>query len=220
MATRVPDHSFRRSAITMSLALACAVPLLAQQAASSGRVFTADDYARAERFMGYNTNPLVFHGAVRPNWLAEADLLPAAARGAASADDRFWYRVTVPGGTEYILVDPARGTRERAFDHEKLAAALSTAASGRYAALTLPFSDIDFSADGRSVEFVAAKRRWSCDRQGTLCTSKGDAPAPRAASARALRDATRSPRRTAPGPRSSATSISGCATSPVRRKRS
>ena len=179
MATRVPDHSFRRSAITMSLALACAVPLLAQQAASSGRVFTADDYARAERFMGYNTNPLVFHGAVRPNWLAEADLLPAAARGAASADDRFWYRVTVPGGTEYILVDPARGTRERAFDHEKLAAALSTAAGGRYAALTLPFSDIDFSADGRSVEFVAAKRRWSCDRQGTLCTSKGDAPAPR-----------------------------------------
>ena len=88
--------------------------------------------------------------------------------------------MSVPGGAEFVLVDPARGIRERAFDHEKLAAALSTAASGRYTALTLPFSDIDLTADGRSVEFVAAKRRWSCDRQGTLCTSKGDAPAPRA----------------------------------------
>ena len=77
MATRVPDRSSRPSAITMTFVLACAVPLMAQQAASSGRVFTADDYARAERFMGYNTNPLVFHGAVRPNWLAESDLLPA-----------------------------------------------------------------------------------------------------------------------------------------------
>jgi dipeptidyl aminopeptidase/acylaminoacyl peptidase len=160
--------------------LASAVPLMAQQAASTPRVFTADDYARAERFMGYNTNPLVFHGAVRPNWLAESDLLPAAARGTATSEDRFWYRVSVPGGAEFILVDPARATKERAFDHDKLAAALSTAANGRYTALTLPFNDIDFTADGRSIEFVAAKRRWSCDREGNQCTSKGDAPPARA----------------------------------------
>ena len=96
MATRVPDRSSRPSAITMTLVLACAVPLMAQQAASSGRVFTADDYARAERFMGYNTNPLVFHGTVRPNWLGASELLPAAARGAAGADDRFWYRSERP----------------------------------------------------------------------------------------------------------------------------
>ena len=131
-------------------------------------MFTADDYARAERFMGYNTNPLVFHAAVRPNWLADSALLPVAARGAASADDRFWYRVTVPGRQRSSSWSIRRArTRERAFDHEKLAAALSTAASGRYTALTLPFSDIELSADGRSVEFAAAKRRWSCDRQGS-----------------------------------------------------
>jgi len=33
------------------------------------RVLTAQDYARAEKFMGYNTNPLVFRSGVRPNWL-------------------------------------------------------------------------------------------------------------------------------------------------------
>ena len=78
---------------------------------------TADDYARAERFMGYNTTPLVFRTAVRPNWLT---------------DDRFWYRNTVPGGAEFILVDPARATRERAFDHEQAGRRrLSSAASER-----------------------------------------------------------------------------------------
>src|SRR5262245_23652750 len=179
MAARISDRSSGPSAISVMLVLASAIRLMAQQAAPAGRVFTAEDYARAERFMGYNTNPLVFHGAVRPNWLAESELLPAAGPGKAAADDRFWYRVTVPGGAEFILVDPARGTKERAFDHDKLAAALSAAANGRYTALTLPFTDIDLTADGRSVEFVAAKKRWSCDRQGTSCTSKGDAP-PRA----------------------------------------
>jgi len=177
--TRVSHRSSRPSVFATAFVLACAVPLMAQQAASTARVFTADDYARAERFMGYNMSPLVFHAAVRPTWLADSTQLPPTARGAASADDRFWYRVSVPGGTEFILVDPARGTKERAFDHEKLAAALSTAASAKYTALTLPFTDIELAADGRSVEFVAAKRRWSCDRQGSQCTSRGDAPAMR-----------------------------------------
>ena len=103
------------------------------------------------------------------------DAAARSARGATS-DDRFWYRVSVQGGAEFILVDPARGTKERAFDHEKLAAALSTAASGRYSALTLPFTEIELPADGRTVEFAAAKRRWSCDRQGSQCTARGEAP--------------------------------------------
>ena len=38
-------------------------------------------------------SPLVFRMAVRPNWLS---------------DDRFWYRNAIPGGAEFILVDPAR----------------------------------------------------------------------------------------------------------------
>ena len=53
----------------------------AQQNAAAPRVLTAADYARAERFMTYNTTPLVSRSGVRPNWLP---------------DDRFWYRVTTP----------------------------------------------------------------------------------------------------------------------------
>ncbi len=115
--------------------------------------------------MGYNTTPLVFRTTVRPTWLPE---------------DRFWYRNTIPGGAEFMLVDSARATREPAFDHARLAATLSTAAGATYTAVGLPFTEIELSADGRAVEFVAAKRRWSCDRQGSACTSLGAAPdAPR-----------------------------------------
>src|SRR5262249_16918613 len=36
---------------------------------------------------------------------------------------RFWYRNDLAGGTrEFVLVDAERGTREPAFDHQKLAA--------------------------------------------------------------------------------------------------
>jgi dipeptidyl aminopeptidase/acylaminoacyl peptidase len=144
-------------------ALALVTPVLAQQAESVRRVLTADDYARAERFMGYNTQPLVFRNAVRPTWLA---------------NDRFWYRNTVPGGAEFILVDPARASRERAFDHARIAAALSAAANAKYSELTLPFTEFEFSADSSSIMFNAAKRRWTCDRQGTACTAAGAAVTP------------------------------------------
>jgi dipeptidyl-peptidase-4 len=56
------------------------------------RALTADDYARAERFMTYNTTPLVLHAGVRARWLS---------------DDRFWYRTTTEKGVETFLVDPS-----------------------------------------------------------------------------------------------------------------
>ena len=78
-----------KSAILICVAL---IPAAAQQ-----RVFTAADYARAEKFMGYNATPLVLHSGGRVTWLA---------------DDRFWYRTTTAAGTEFVLVDAARGTKQ------------------------------------------------------------------------------------------------------------
>src|ERR1700693_118032 len=89
--------------------LSIAVCGLAQQP----RAVTAADYARAEKFMSYNTAPLVLRSGVRPGWLA---------------DYRFWYRNITEAGSEFILVDPVKGTRVPAFDHVRLAAALSAVA--------------------------------------------------------------------------------------------
>ena len=48
--------------------LAFAVMLgITASAFSQQRAYTAEDYKRAEKFMGYNTNPLVLRSGVRPD---------------------------------------------------------------------------------------------------------------------------------------------------------
>ena len=139
-----------------------AATLLAIASASAQQKFTAADYAHAEQLMGYNTSPLVLRSGVRPNWLP---------------DERFWYRVTTAEGAEFVLVDPAKGTRAPAFDHARLAAALSTATGRAYTAGNLPFQEIEFSSDGQSVS-VQAGGRWKCDVKGATCTAEeGATPA-------------------------------------------
>src|SRR6516162_105706 len=87
--------------------------------------FSAADYQRAEKFMGYNTTPLVYRSGVRPNWIS---------------GERFWYRVTTAQGSEFVLVDPEKGTRAPAFDHAKMASALTAATGSIYDAGRLPFT--------------------------------------------------------------------------------
>ncbi|MFC6224414.1 DPP IV N-terminal domain-containing protein [Hymenobacter artigasi] len=106
---------------------------------------TAEDYARAERFLSYNTQPLVDHSAGQPNWLA---------------GDRFWYRVLTANGSEFILVDPARKTRTAAFNQAKLAAALSSATGKTYEAARLPFRTFAFSPDEKTISFAANGKSW------------------------------------------------------------
>ena len=134
----------------------CLAASLLVIASASAQKFTAADYARAEKLMGYNTTPLVLHSGVRPNWLP---------------DERFWYRVTTAEGAEFVLVDPVKGTRAPAFDHAKVAAALSTATGRAYGAGNLPFQEIEFSADGQSIS-VQAGGRWKCDVKGAKCSAE------------------------------------------------
>lgn len=119
-----------------------------------GQQFTADDYARAEKFMGYNTTPLVSGAGIRPTWVN---------------GDKFWYRNSTAEGFEFILVDPATGARTPAFQHLKLAEALSTAASAKYEATKLPFQTIALSDDGKFVSVNVGGKAWKCDVRGDSC---------------------------------------------------
>lgn len=143
---------------------ALAPALLLISALSAFAQITADDYARAEKFLSYNTAPLVDRGPVRPNWLE---------------GDRFWYRTMNPTGSEFILVDAARGTRAPFFDQAKLAAALSAASGGKFEGSRLPFST--FKMDGNSIAFSADKKYWKCDTQAYTCAEvpRPDPAAPR-----------------------------------------
>jgi dipeptidyl aminopeptidase/acylaminoacyl peptidase len=128
----------------------------------SERQYTAQDYAQAERFMWYNVLPLANQGVVHARWLD---------------DGRFWYRDANESGVTYLLVDPGKGTRNAAFDHARLAAALNTASgakikddarhlkidefslSDRDTVLTLHYSD------GVSYHCAGAPNEYHCERR-------------------------------------------------------
>ena len=86
---------------------------------------TLADYQRGQE-LARKTQGLVVDAPGAANWIGETD--------------HFWYSKSVKGGTEFLLVDAAAATKKPAFDHEKLAAALSSASGKKYTALTLPFA--------------------------------------------------------------------------------
>jgi dipeptidyl aminopeptidase/acylaminoacyl peptidase len=125
---------------------------------AQGKQFTTEDYARAEKFMGYNVNPLVYHGVARPTWME---------------DGRFWYRDNGPTGVTFMVVDPAKGTKTPAFDQAKLASALTAATGGRMKADPnhLVISEITFSDGDESVVVGNGSRKFRCDLSGAgVCT--------------------------------------------------
>jgi dipeptidyl aminopeptidase/acylaminoacyl peptidase len=115
---------------------------------------------------------------------------------------KFTYRKSVKGGNQFVLVDASAATRAPAFDHEKLAAALSAAANAKYTALTLPFSTFTFVEDMKAIEFTTgggrgggratgpgapgapAVPRWHCTLTDYQCTRRTAAATPAGAGGR------------------------------------
>src|SRR2546422_459870 len=130
---RLQESVFGKFPLVFAFALAglMVVPAPAQQARTL-RAVTAADYARAEKFLPYNTTPLVLN-TVRATWLAQGD--------------RFWYRNLGAAGSEFVLLDAASGAREPAFNHAKIAAALGAMTGQTMDAAHLPFQEIEFSPD-------------------------------------------------------------------------
>jgi dipeptidyl aminopeptidase/acylaminoacyl peptidase len=138
------------------LTISCAITICRLNAQQPVPV---SDYRFAESRLIYNTEPLVDNNIISPEWLE---------------DGRFWYRVLTVRGSEFILVNPAKGTRTAAFDHEKLAAALSKATDTNYKPYALPFRSFRFMNGSKSIAFDAAGSRWECDLQSYQCKKTGE----------------------------------------------
>ncbi|TVP44614.1 MAG: hypothetical protein EA350_11395, partial [Gemmatimonadales bacterium] len=164
--TRSSRPSDRRTCLVLALAAvlsALAPPSAAAQHARSpggeggtaSHALTAADYQRAEGLLSQNLATRLYRADVTPNW---------------GGDDRFWYRTRVPGGFEFIDVNPSRGTRAPAFDHAAVAAALSRATGGSHEARRLPFTSFEW-AEGRSaIDVVVQGTGWRCDVRGDNCS--------------------------------------------------
>jgi len=122
------------------------------------RILTAEDYARAEKYLLQHTSSHVFGASVSPEWIDE---------------NCFWYRNNIPEGYEFVLLDAKKKQRKRAFDHDKLASALSQATGKSYESYKLPFNDFKFSNDRASMIFTVDSDEYIYDIQKNLC-KKGE----------------------------------------------
>jgi dipeptidyl aminopeptidase/acylaminoacyl peptidase len=68
--------------------------------------------------------------------------------------NKLWYRRTVRGGFEFVLVDAETKTKSPAFDHAKLAEALSGALGKKVSPLDLPFTQFTFIDGTSTIEFA------------------------------------------------------------------
>ncbi|MDH7599691.1 MAG: prolyl oligopeptidase family serine peptidase [Sedimentisphaerales bacterium] len=113
---------------------------------------------------GTGRGPLrgVYKASIEPNWFADGT--------------KFWYRNNLPGDKrQFILVDALRGTRALAFDHERLAKALSEASGQALEADRLPFDRIEFEDDGTAVLVQLAGKTWRCDLKDYRCSESSRA---------------------------------------------
>jgi dipeptidyl aminopeptidase/acylaminoacyl peptidase len=124
---------------------------------------TPADYTRSAQ-LNARYGGLAVNVVDRANWVGKTD--------------RFWYRRSVKGGYEFMLVDAKTLEKRTAFDHAKLAASLSSALGGSYTATQLPFTNFNFSDDESSIDFVAGASRWQCVLATYTCTRAGPAFGP------------------------------------------
>lgn len=151
---------FSQRAATVLAAIAVALP---PSANSQGALA---DYQRAET-LNQRLNPLIIGQPTAPTWLGQST--------------RFWYRKSVQGGNEWILVDASTSAKRPLFDHTRLATAVSTTTRGTFTAVTLPFaapaSQFEVAGDGNAVTFALNGGAWRCDITAYTCARTGDAAA-------------------------------------------
>ncbi len=127
--------------------------------AAAASKLTTQDYARAERFMAYNTSPLVDHAVSRVTWLD---------------DGGFWYRDHDASGDHFLRMKVADGKLAPAFDQATLAAALGTARGKAVDPAKFPH-DFSYSVkpDGR-LDVQLGDEHYLCELHDTDVCAKQD----------------------------------------------
>ena len=117
-------------------------------ASSASAQGTPEDYERSERLLQRTRNK-VFQTSVNPYWSEDGN--------------HFWYCNNLLGGEfEYVWVNAVKGARAPAFDHEKLAKALSARWKEDVSAKRILVGQIAIDASANEMRFNAAGKRYVC----------------------------------------------------------
>ncbi|HEX7122919.1 MAG TPA: DPP IV N-terminal domain-containing protein [Gemmatimonadaceae bacterium] len=149
----------------------CLVVTTATVAVAQTPTITAADYERA-RGLRERYTAAALDIIDTPNWTSSTS---------------FWYRKSVRGGHEFVMVEasnPDAPVKRPAFDHARLAAGLASATRESYTAVTLPFSSFTFVNNNSAIRFSAEGATWTCSLTAYTCqrsaaTGRGGGPGQR-----------------------------------------
>nr|WP_293235957.1 DPP IV N-terminal domain-containing protein [Mycolicibacterium sp.] len=114
---------------------------------------TDSDYARAEQMLAPYRARRLPGSSVQPRWFSEGR--------------RFWYQ----NETRFVVVDPDDADRSDAFDHDRLAAALSVASGHAVSADDLPLTAVEIED---TLQFTAFGSRWEWSDSAGICVQLDD----------------------------------------------
>jgi dipeptidyl aminopeptidase/acylaminoacyl peptidase len=121
------------------------------------------DYQRAAELEKRYTNK-VYKQSLEPHWFAN--------------HTQFWYRNDLADGArEFLRVDALAGTRQPAFDHARLAAALGPLLGREIRPTHLPVDRLEFDADGRTLRLSGPDQEWRLDLESYAVEKMGAARA-------------------------------------------
>jgi dipeptidyl aminopeptidase/acylaminoacyl peptidase len=148
-----------RSVLAAAAALAFSTMFALPNAATAQG--TPADYARAESLR------TTYEGLV-------VDIAgPATAIGRTH---RLWYRKTVRGNEQFVIVDADTQRRQPAFDHEQIAASLSKSTGKSFKATALPFNTLIFTPDGTAFTVNVEGSPHRCTVADSTCRKLDTGP--------------------------------------------
>ncbi len=133
-----------------------AAPLAAQERSAGNQA----NWELHDRLSSDELERFVHSASVLPNWIHETDSL--------------WYAWEDRDGRRFHLVVPEGPQKRLLFDHERMAALLSQELETFLEAHDLPIEDLEFSEDGRRIEFTAEEVKFEYDLDTATLENLGE----------------------------------------------
>ena len=149
---RITSHLFPLLIITTFLNL----PALTAQPSNydSDTDVALDAYQQAESMLSWNLSGTTFNDRINPVQIDR---------------NRFWYMLNSRSGDHYMVVDVANRSKDLAFDHERLAQAISAKTDVEIDPASLNLRNLAFSRDLNTITFERNQINWSCSLRFYTC---------------------------------------------------
>jgi len=149
-----PHVRFRGVRFANSLPRWIACGLLVAAPALISAQLTSADYDRALNMRDKHKG-LVVHMPEAAKWIEDTH--------------RFVYRRSIAGGDEFVVVDAEKAAAQPAFDHARLAAALTKSLGEPIKPNALPLDRYELVDKGNTLAFAHGKDHWRCDLATYAC---------------------------------------------------